>query len=111
MVHFFAVFAEAERKKISQRTKAALAAKKARGETLGGTRESILKAAAASRRVRSAKSIEHANRVLPIIEDIRKVGGVTTLAGIAAALNARGVKTSRNGKWYASSVSRVLSKK
>ena len=35
MLHLYAAFAEKERNLISQRTKAALAAKKARGEPLG----------------------------------------------------------------------------
>ena len=46
-------------------------------------------------------------RTLPIIHAI-KDAGVTTLTGIAAALNARGIKTSRGGQWYRAAVKNVL---
>jgi hypothetical protein len=41
--------------------------------------------------------------VLPIIREIQKTGA-TQLRAIADALNARGVKSARGGKWYAASV-------
>jgi len=34
--------------------------------------------------------------------------GITSLAGIAAALNARGVRTARDGEWHASTVRNLL---
>lgn len=34
--------------------------------------------------------------------------GITSLAGIAAALNARGVPTARDGEWHASTVRNLL---
>ena len=48
-----------------------------------------------------------AANVLPIIHAIR-AAGVTTLSGIADALNARGIKTSRGGQWYPATVKNVL---
>jgi len=36
--------------------------------------------------------------------------GVTTLADLAEALNARGVATPRGGRWHAASVSNVLAR-
>jgi len=44
---------------------------------------------------------------MPVIEDIR-AGGITTLEGIAAELNARGILTARRGQWYAMTVARML---
>jgi hypothetical protein len=51
-----------------------------------------------------------AARVLPVIEDIR-ASGITTLEGIAAELNARGILTARgDGRWYAGTVKRLLAR-
>jgi DNA invertase Pin-like site-specific DNA recombinase len=95
-VHIMAAFAEHEREMISDRTKQALAAAKARGQKLGGP-----KLAEASR-IGAAKGRENADRFAantkPVIDQIRK-SGITTLRGIAAALNARGVPTARGGTW------------
>ena len=49
----------------------------------------------------------HAHDIMPVIEDIR-AGGITTLEGIAAELNARGILTARRGQWYAMTVARML---
>ena len=43
----------------------------------------------------------------PIIEGIRATG-ITTLGGIADALNKRGVPTARGGTWYAMTVRNLL---
>jgi DNA invertase Pin-like site-specific DNA recombinase len=51
----------------------------------------------------------HARDVLPVIEDIW-AAGITTLKGIAAELNARGILTARRGKWYATTVRNVLAR-
>ena len=48
-----------------------------------------------------------AANVLPVIRSIQATG-VTGLAGIAAALNARGIPTARGGRWHVSSVRNVL---
>ena len=101
--------AELEAGLISERTKAALAQAKARGVRLGnprlqpGTREQALQAAAAKRR----QAADRAVQVWPYIEAARKAG-CTTLAQLAAALNARGVRTARGGPWHAASVWRLL---
>ncbi|MBU4277170.1 MAG: recombinase family protein [Proteobacteria bacterium] len=47
--------------------------------------------------------------MLPTIQEIKKAG-IVSLAGIAGALNARGVPTPRGRKWYATSVRNVLSR-
>lgn len=105
-IHIIAAVAEHERTMISARTKAALAAAKARGVKLGGIRgQSHLKAAA----VRSAKSRERAQTTLAVIEQIKR-GGIVSFRGIANELVARGIKTSRGkSHWYPASVRQVLS--
>ncbi len=45
--------------------------------------------------------------VVPIIRDIERAG-LTTLQGIANALNARGIRTARGRRWYATTVRNVL---
>ena len=49
-----------------------------------------------------------ANEVMPVIEGIRQAGA-TSLRAIAAALQARGVRTPRGGTaWTATTVKRIL---
>jgi len=47
--------------------------------------------------------------VLPIITTLR-AAGVTSLAGLAAALNERGVRTARGARWHASGVRNLLAR-
>ena len=54
-----------------------------------------------------AQADRFAANVRPIIEEIQNAG-VTTLRGIADALNARGVRTARGGSWHPSSVRNVM---
>jgi len=105
ILHLFAALAEKERAMISTRTKAALAAAKARGVRLGGPKLAKARKSA----VVSIKALadQHAANVLPVIREIRRAGA-TSLHQIADALNARGVTTPRGGKWHASSVRNVL---
>ena len=49
----------------------------------------------------------HATEILPIIDGIRDVG-ITTLDGIADALNKRGVATARGGQWHPATFCRIL---
>ncbi len=51
----------------------------------------------------SRKTAQHAANVLPIIHGIQ-ASGVSSYLGIAEALNARGVRTARNGQWHATTV-------
>ena len=107
ILHLFAALAEKERAMISARTKAALAAAKARGVALGGPKL----AQARKRAVASIKSIadQHAANVLPVIREIQRAGA-SSLHQIADALNARGITTPRGGTWYANSVSNLLAR-
>jgi DNA invertase Pin-like site-specific DNA recombinase len=116
-VGIMALVAEQEREAISQRTRAALAAAKARGTKLGNPNgANVLRGVGAGKpgwtagaegNKRSAE--EFASRVLPVIVDIR-AGGTSSLEGIAAELNARGILTPRRGAWYPASVKRVLAR-
>jgi DNA invertase Pin-like site-specific DNA recombinase len=97
ILHLFAALAEKERALISMRTKAALAAAKARGVTLGGPK--LIKARRAALASLKAMADQHAANVLPIIREIQR-SGTTSLHQIADALNARGVSTRRGGRWF-----------
>lgn len=96
MLHLYAVFAEQERKLISERTKIALAAAKARGVKLGNPNlaEATAKGAAAIQ----ANSNAFAQRVAPHITAAR-ANGCTTYRAVAEALNAKGIATARGGSW------------
>ncbi len=107
ILHLFAALAEKERAMISTRTKAALAAAKARGVALGGPKLTEARTQA----VASIKALadQHAANVLPVIREIQRTGAAS-LHQIAEALNARGITTPRGGAWYAKSVSNVLAR-
>jgi DNA invertase Pin-like site-specific DNA recombinase len=113
-IHIFASLAQHERKVISERTKRALQAAKARGQQLGNPNGArALKRArkgnkAAVAEIR-AKADRHAQDVLPIIDDIT-TAGIQTLLGIATELNARGILTARKGQWYPTTVKNLLAR-
>ena len=95
---------------IGDRTRKALAAAKARGTKLGGSRGVVLPAEqrAMGRRAQTARSAARAADVRPIIAEL-KAGGATSLAQLAAALTERGIPTSRGAeRWAPMQVSRVL---
>ena len=107
ILHLFAALAEKERAMISTRTKAALAAAKARGVVLGGPK--LAKARKSAVASIKAMADQHAANALPVIREIRRAGA-TSLHQIADALNARGITTPRGGQWYASSVKNALAR-
>lgn len=107
ILHLFAALAEKERAMISARTQAALEAAKARGVRLGGPKLNQARKLAIA--AIGAAADQHAANVLPIIREAQRAGA-STLREIADALNARGVATARGGKWYAKTVSNVLSR-
>ncbi len=106
MLHIYAALAEKERKLISERTKAALAVKKAQGVQLGNpTNLAEARAKAASSTKASADAF--AANVLPIINQA-KAGGATSYRAIAEVLNVRGVRTARGGTWQAATVRNIV---
>jgi DNA invertase Pin-like site-specific DNA recombinase len=109
VVGIMAVVAQAERKMISARTKAALAAAKARGVRLGKP-ENLTNREAGQVRGRTQQTRRAAERVLdlaPVIAIVRAEGAVS-LRQIAAALNVRGIPAVRGGAWSAAQIQRVL---
>lgn len=110
-VGIMALVADEERRAISARTKAALAAAKARGTVLGGDRGGTVSAEARAKgnAVRLAKSQDRAADLSGIIADI-KAGGASSLRDIAAGLNERSIPTARGGQWSAVQVQRVLAR-
>jgi DNA invertase Pin-like site-specific DNA recombinase len=103
LLHILASVAEEERRTISVRTKAALAAAEARGVTLGNPRLDR----AAGLAARQAGADRFAAEVAPIIAEAR-AAGATTLQAIADALNARGVATPQGKRWAPQSVKNVI---
>jgi len=112
-VHIMAAMAEHEAAMISARTKAALAAAKARGTKLGGLRRNsgkiYRKGCSASLLVRRENAARRATDLLPMIESIRSEGKAS-LREIAATLNERKVPCLRGGEWSAVQVQRLLAK-
>jgi DNA invertase Pin-like site-specific DNA recombinase len=106
-IHILAAVAEHEREMISVRTKAALQARKVRGGRLGAPDPTVGSAIGVARV--KAQATARADNVMPIINSVR-LSGVETLAGIAAALNARGIKSARGGIWHPASVARVMAR-
>ncbi|ESY26643.1 recombinase family protein [Mesorhizobium sp. M1004] len=102
-LHIYAALAEQERTFISERTKAALAAAKAKGVKLGGYRAGSLDGRIASLK---ATADADARRVMDVVKPLRDAG--KTLRDIAAALHEAGVKTPRGGAWTAMQVKRTL---
>ncbi len=105
MMHLYAALSEKERSLISERTKAALAIKKATGAVLGN-QTNLDEARLKSNVTNKAEATAFADKVLSMISSYRNDGD--TLPKIAAKLNDMGVKTRRGGKWYASTVTNIL---
>lgn len=127
MLTMLAAVAEFEVGLIRSRTKAALAAAKVRleaqGKRLGNPNGAAAlqrfhkarrkrgdghdnTAAVEAKRLRAA---DHAASVAGDVQELR-AAGVTSLEGLAAALNGREVRSPRGGAWHATSVSRLLAR-
>jgi len=113
-VHIFAALAEHEREMISQRTKAALSALKARGVKLGKpqnlSKAAADKGAAIASAARTAKADEFAAQVGPMIRAYQADG--LSLNGIATKLNADSILTARgkSGAWTPTAVKNLLAR-
>tara|TARA_R110002095_G_scaffold19259_1_gene21940 strand:+ start:1180 stop:1860 length:681 start_codon:yes stop_codon:yes gene_type:complete len=106
-----AIIAEEEARQISSRTKAALAACKARGVRLGNPNGAAAlrragKGNKASCEAQKGKANAFAEDLADTLADVR-AGGHTTLKAQARELNRRGIKTARGGRWHPSSVANL----
>lgn len=110
-VGVMAVVAQHEREAISLRTKAALAAAKARGKHLGGFRAGapniLIHQHKGVHAVRQKASQAAEERREPI-EALQQEN--LSLNAIAARLNADSVRTSRGGQWTATAVKRTIAR-
>ncbi len=119
-IHILAAVAEDEARRISERTKAALTAAKARGVKLGSARADHWEGREAAR-LRGAKAGATAAKAyfakqgadvyakaLPIAKRMNEAG--ESLQAIADALNAEGIATVRGSEWKSMQVSRLLKK-
>jgi DNA invertase Pin-like site-specific DNA recombinase len=113
-VGILALVAQQEREAISARTKAALAAAKARGQRLGNPngaaplRRAAKGNTAAVEALKDAANI-HAANLRPVVKDL-KARGHTSLPAIAKALNELQMQTPRGGRWHPSSVRNLLAR-
>jgi DNA invertase Pin-like site-specific DNA recombinase len=110
-IHIMAAIAEHEAKMISDRTRAALAAAKARGKRLGGFRGRAGTAAdcAKARQAKSLAATARAADIAPVIDDIR-TAGANSLRSIAKELNERGITAPRGGVWSGAQVRAVMAR-
>ena len=99
-LHLEAVFAEEEARRISKRTKEALAACKARGVKLGENGK-VLAKKNKTEALSFAKSLAH------VVDEIRGLGH-TTIRAITVELNSRGVPSARGGTWSTRTTHRLL---
>jgi DNA invertase Pin-like site-specific DNA recombinase len=95
MLHLYAALAEKERRLISQRTRDALAAKKAQGVRLGGLNAGGIK--------RRDEALHRAEQLRPVFVEL---AGLSTRA-VAAVLNERKIPTPAGGLWHSVTVIRV----
>jgi len=115
-IGILAVVAQDEAERISDRTKKALTAYKARGGKLGGTRPECrnLNQAARQKGARASGKARHKNAVaayadlLPKMKSWREEG--KTLQGIADTLNSEGHTSSRGKPWSNEQVYYVLNR-
>jgi DNA invertase Pin-like site-specific DNA recombinase len=108
-VGIMAVVAEDEAKRISERTKAALQAAKARGKKLGGFRGAMPTARMSklSAKALHARATAQAADLAPIVKELQ-AAGKTSLRAIAQGLNEQGIPTTRGGEWSSPQVMRIL---
>ena len=95
MLHIYAALAEKERRMISERTKAGLAAARAKGKKLGGINAKSIAIRDAARK--------RAEELAPVFAELSDL----SLSAMAQELNRRGIETPAGGSWHAMTVKRV----
>ena len=108
LLHVYAALAEKERRLISERTRSALASKKAQGVALGNTRN-FVEAGMAGRHSQHREAERFAANILPLIRSIQ-AAGTKGMVAIAQALNDSRVRTARGGQCHCSSVRNVINR-
>ncbi len=105
VLHLYAALAEKERSMISARTRAGLAAAKARGTKLGmsaRTRRAMRKIALSGAQANVAAALTRVEAMRPQIEFALKGGA--TLQAATDLLNERGIASPGGGRWHAPSL-------
>ncbi len=105
--HLYAALSEKERTLISERTKAALQAKKSRGHTLGN-RSNLDEARTIGIQSNQQRANAFAQRMLGVILDHKARG--LSYGSIAGRLNDLGIKAPQGGQWYPTQISRILAR-
>lgn len=104
-IHIMAAFAEHEAKRISQRTKEALAIAKSRGVVLGSAGATNLKP---NVEIRQQAANEAIQRLRPVFEGMLARG--LSQRAMAAELNSIGIPAPRGGQWALSQIQRALAR-
>lgn len=99
-LQILAAVAEDEARRISERTKAALAAAKARGKVLGRHGRDVLS------KLNHASADAFAAQIAPRVKAMKAQG--LTVRAMADEMNSAGIETPRGGKWHRTSVHRLL---
>jgi len=102
MLHIQAAFAEEEARRISQRTKAALLAAKARGVVIGATGRELA-------RRHQEKAKEKAEAYRPAVESLLRQGAAT-VRQLRDELNSSGTLSPGGGSWHLPNTYRLLTR-
>lgn len=104
-IHVIAAFAEYEHGLMCQQQRAARAAMRARGQRMGTLFSGPEARAFAAKGNATIKQQcdAFAAKMAPLLCELKSIG-ITTLQGMADALNARGIPAMRGGKWYGDTV-------
>ena len=102
-IHIMAAFAEHEARRISERTRDALAAAKARGVVLGATGPANLKTCNDQRQ---QKAREFRSRLSPVLDGMVTQG--LSRRAIVCRLNDLGIKAPMGGTWSLGQVQRLI---
>ena len=100
MLHVYAAMAEEETRRISRRTKDALAAAKARGVVLGRNGKNLA-------RINKDEADKRADGLRNTIKQLR-ADGIVTVRAITDELNRKQVPTAKGGKWHVPTVHNLL---
>ena len=100
MLHVYAAMAEEEGRRISERTKAALATAKERGVELGKNGKVLAKR-------NNSEAVDFAISIIKQFPEL-EISAQMTLSQISQKLNNAGVQTKNGKMWYRSSVARML---